>query len=189
MSQQSRVLLVYTSREGHTRRIMERIAARLQTRGVTGELFNAEQQQTAPALTEFGCVVIAGPIHYGHYHPQLAKFVQQHLQALEQRPSIFVSINLTARKPNKNTAETSPYVSKFLTKVNWQPSEVEVFAGALKYDQLRPFDRFMIRFIMWMTKGPTDVNQHYDFTPWDEVDQFADKLVGKYSLSPEPGKE
>ena len=31
----------------------------------------------------------------------------------------------------------------------------------------------MIRFIMWMSKGPTDITQTYEFTDWQKVDDFS----------------
>jgi menaquinone-dependent protoporphyrinogen oxidase len=34
-------------------------------------------------------------------------------------------------------------------------------------------DRTMIRFIMWMTKGPTDPNTNVEFTDWDQVAKFG----------------
>jgi menaquinone-dependent protoporphyrinogen oxidase len=36
----------------------------------------------------------------------------------------------------------------------------------------------MIRFIMWMTKGPTDPRSVTDFTDWNQVDAFARRLGG-----------
>jgi menaquinone-dependent protoporphyrinogen oxidase len=35
----------------------------------------------------------------------------------------------------------------------------------------------MIRFIMWMTKGPTDTSATFEFTDWNKVDDFAAQLV------------
>jgi menaquinone-dependent protoporphyrinogen oxidase len=35
----------------------------------------------------------------------------------------------------------------------------------------------MIRMIMYMTKGPTDTSQTYEFTDWVKVDEFADTLA------------
>ena len=34
----------------------------------------------------------------------------------------------------------------------------------------------MIRLIMWITKGPTDTNNVYEFTNWDDVDSFAKEI-------------
>lgn len=41
------------------------------------------------------------------------------------------------------------------------------------YPRYRPFDRFMIRLIMWMTKGPTDPATVVDYTDWKEVEAFG----------------
>ena len=35
----------------------------------------------------------------------------------------------------------------------------------------------MIRFIMWMTNGPTDPESIVDFTDWDQVDAFGDRIA------------
>jgi menaquinone-dependent protoporphyrinogen oxidase len=35
----------------------------------------------------------------------------------------------------------------------------------------------MIRFIMWMTKGPTDPSTVVEFTDWDRVDAFGERLA------------
>ena len=34
----------------------------------------------------------------------------------------------------------------------------------------------MIRFIMWMTKGPTAADTNVDFTDWDEVAAFGREI-------------
>ena len=39
--------------------------------------------------------------------------------------------------------------------------------------------KHMIRFIMWMTKGPTDLNGTFEFTDWDDVDAFARRVADR----------
>jgi menaquinone-dependent protoporphyrinogen oxidase len=36
----------------------------------------------------------------------------------------------------------------------------------------------MIRFIMWMTKGPTDPNTITEFTDWNKVEEFGQMVAG-----------
>ncbi len=48
-----------------------------------------------------------------------------------------------------------------------------MFAGKLDYPKYGPFDRFMIRFIMWITKGPTDPTTVVEFTDWQQVEAFG----------------
>jgi menaquinone-dependent protoporphyrinogen oxidase len=62
---------------------------------------------------------------------------------------------------------------KFLKKIAWRPKKLAVFAGKLDYPRYGPFDRFMIRFIMLMTKGPTDPGTVVEFTDWQQVEAFG----------------
>ena len=90
---------------------------------------------------------------------------------------VFFSVNVVARKPEKNTPETNPYVKKFLLKTSWKPRSLEVFAGKIDYPKYNFVDKHMIRFIMWMTKGPTNTNNTYEFTDWVMIDSFAKKVI------------
>ena len=36
----------------------------------------------------------------------------------------------------------------------------------------------MIRLIMWITKGPTDLSKSFEFTDWDDVASFCDDIAG-----------
>jgi menaquinone-dependent protoporphyrinogen oxidase len=53
---------------------------------------------------------------------------------------------------------------------------VEVFAGKLDYKKYPFFDRIMIQFIMWMTKGPTNTDAEIEYTDWDRVTEFGNRL-------------
>jgi menaquinone-dependent protoporphyrinogen oxidase len=97
---------------------------------------------------------------------------------LAAKPSAFFSVNIVARKPNKNTPETNPYLKKFLKKISWQPPLLGVFAGKLNYPIYGPLDRLMIRFIMLITKGPTDPKTVVEFTDWANVEVFAHAVCG-----------
>jgi menaquinone-dependent protoporphyrinogen oxidase len=53
-----------------------------------------------------------------------------------------------------------------------------VFAGKLDYPIYTFLDRQVIRFIMWMTKGPTDPQAVVEFTDWKKVDDFGRAIAG-----------
>jgi menaquinone-dependent protoporphyrinogen oxidase len=98
---------------------------------------------------------------------------------LESKKNAFFSVNIVARKPNKNTPQTNPYLLKFLKHISWKPENLAVFGGKLDYQRYGLFDRYMIRFIMWMTKGDTDLNSVIEYTNWDEVEKFAHLMSNK----------
>jgi hypothetical protein len=72
------------------------------------------------------------------------------------RPAAFFTVNLVARKPNRNTPDTNPYLKKFLQHPAGSRRLVAVFAGKLNYARYGFLDTQMIRLIMWLTKGPTE---------------------------------
>jgi menaquinone-dependent protoporphyrinogen oxidase len=83
---------------------------------------------------------------------------------------------VVARKSEKNSPNTNPYMKKFLKTTSWQPNKLGVFAGKVDYPNYKFFDKYIIRMIMWITKGPTDISQSYEFTDWKVVENFAKTL-------------
>lgn len=77
------------------------------------------------------------------------------------------------RAASQNTPQTNVYTRKFLQRIQWQPTQSAVFAGALLYPRYGWFDRMMIRLIMKITGGETDTSKEVEYTDWDKVAAFA----------------
>lgn len=169
-----KVLLLHSSREGQTIKILNHIAVTLGS-DVQCDLVDLHQPLTV-SLSEYDRVVIGASIRYGHLNKKLYQFIEQHQVALETAKAAFFIVNLTARKEGKDTPETSVYFKKFLLKSPWVPAIQDTFAGALFYPRYNFFDRFMIQLIMRMTGGETDPTKEVEYTNWQRVDQFVEKL-------------
>ena len=169
------ILLIYSTTDGHTRGICERL------RDIAAEHHDvslvAMAEQPEIDVSPFDKLVIGASIRYGKHQKEVFDFIARNKEALESKPSAFFSVNVVARKPEKNTPETNPYLQKFLGKIAWQPENLAVFAGKIDYPKYGFVDRTMIRFIMWMTKGPTDPTLTVEFTDWDKVDEFGRRIV------------
>ena len=83
---------------------------------------------------------------------------------------------MVARKLEKNSPNTNPYIKKFLKISKWIPKKIAVFAGKVDYPNYGFFDKYIIQLIMFITKGPTDTSKSYEFTDWSKVDDFAKEL-------------
>ncbi len=165
------MLILYSSRDGQTRKISQFIAAVLEDAAVC-DVVDLSQASDCP-LQQYDRVIIGAAIRYGHYAADLHDFIRRRLDWLNARPSAFFSVNLTARKPDKRTPETNVYTRKFLAATPWRPDRCAVFAGALRYPQYRWFDRIMIQLIMRMTGGETDSSKDVEYTDWGQVTAFA----------------
>ena len=168
----AKVLIFYSTTDGHTIEICKRLTSVIEQGGDSVEIADLA---SGPSLDgrEFDKIVIGASIRYGKHQKTVYEFIRNHKETLERYPNALFSVNVVARKPEKNTPETNPYLQKFLKQIDWEPQNLGVFAGRIAYPELGPFDRTMIRFILWMGKGPTDPTGTYEFTDWDKVDEFG----------------
>ena len=171
----ARVIMVYSTTDGHTLKICERLREVIEQHGhevTISELKPGGDVDLGPCDR----IVIGASIRYGKHRPEVAEFIEQNLDSLRSKSGAFFSVNAVARKPEKRDPDTNPYVRKFLQSISWQPAVIGVFGGKIDYPKYGFVDKTMIRFIMWMTKGPTDPNAVVEFTDWDAVDALGHKI-------------
>jgi menaquinone-dependent protoporphyrinogen oxidase len=169
------VLLLCSSTDGQTRKICDRLRRIMQDAGDAVTLAMIEDaSQLSPA--DFQMAVIGARIRYGKTDARVIAYANRHAALLNAMPSAYFSVNVVARKPEKNRPDTNPYVQAFLRRVAWRPRLLDVFAGKLDYPRYGALDRMVIRFIMWLTGGPTERNAVVEFTDWQRVDAFGQAL-------------
>ena len=166
-------LIIYSSTDGHTKTICERLTNFLKDEDV--KIVSLDDVNELE-LSSFNKIIIGASIRYGKHSNKLYKFVGLNKDILNQRQSVFFSVNVVARKSEKNTPETNPYIKKFLKVSKWQPKKLGVFAGKVDYPSYNIFDKYIIKLIMFITGGPTDTSQSYEFTDWSKVEDFANEL-------------
>lgn len=171
----ARILFIYSTVDGHTLEICERLRQVVTRAGHQASM----QELTADSeidLESFDHIVIGASVRYGKHRPDVTRFIEENVDKLRTTPSAFFSVNAVARKPDKREVRSNPYVKKFLNTITWKPSLVAIFGGKIDYPTYRFWDKTMIRFIMWMTNGPTDPNATFDFTDWEEVEKFGEAI-------------
>lgn len=171
----AKVFLVYSTTDGHTLEICERLQQVMEELGHQVTLTSIDD---APGIDmePFDKIVLGASIRYGKHAKKVYEFIERNQRLLARKPNAFFSVNVVARKPEKNRPETNPYLQKFLRQIAWRPDQLAVFAGKIDYPRYRFWDRQMIRMIMWITKGPTDSDAVVDFTDWDRVSAFGRTL-------------
>ena len=167
-------LIIYSSTDGHTKTICKRIINFLKD-GNIARLVSLNEAKNLD-LSGFYKIIIGASIRYGKHSEDLYKFIELNKNILDEKESIFFSVNVVARKPEKNTPYNNPYIKKFLKISKWKPNKIGVFAGRVDYPSYRLFDKYIIKFIMFITNGPTDTSKSYEFTDWLKVEEFAKEL-------------
>lgn len=165
------ILILYSTTDGHTLTICRRLRQVIESRGHDATLVPIGED--AVDVGRFDKVVIGARIRYGKHSPLVYEFIRRHRAVLESRPNAFFTVNVVARKPEKNSPETNPYMRQFLGRTPWRPRKLAVFAGKIDYRRYGFVDRMIIRLIMWITKGPTDPDAVVEFTDWNQVEAFG----------------
>jgi len=167
-------LIIYSTTDGQTLEICKKIFSKLNV-SESSNIIHISKAEGLD-LNQFDKIIIGASIRYGKHKPELYEFIKKNVACLEAKENAFFSVNVVARKPEKNTPETNPYMQKFLELSPWSPKKLAVFAGKIDYPKYKFIDKHMIKLIMWITKGPTDVKNTYEFTDWNGVDEFSKQL-------------
>ena len=172
------VAIVYASTHGHTGKIVSRIAEAMRAEGLDVEL--AEPGQEAERLVAHrDAVLVAGSVHRGSHQPELVDFVRRHRHLLQERPSAFVSVSLTAAddEDEELKAETRRMVDEFVEDTGWTPDRTAAVAGAFQFSKYSPFERLVMRLIARRHETEIDPWEDLELTDWKAVEQFTRQFV------------
>jgi len=148
-----RIGVFFATREGHTQRIAERIAADLRTLGFDVDLLPVRHPLTF-SLSNYSAAVLAASVHAGSHEKEMVQFVKEHRSELEGIPTAFLSVTLSeagAEMRDKTPIEHAQFVldvdrllGKFFKETHWHPTLAKPVAGALLYTHYN----FLVRLIM-----------------------------------------
>ena len=170
-----KVAIFYSSVDGQTKKISEFIKKHSRDECIV-DVYSIDLCPKVE-LSQYHFIIVGASIRYGNYRKNLFGFINSNLEILIRKKSAFFCVNIVARKSDKNSPSTNPYIKKFLRTSCWSPMLLDVFAGKLDYPNYSFLNKNVIRFIMYITKGPTDVSKTYEFTDWYKVRLFSQKIL------------
>ena len=172
-----RILIVYGSLEGQTKKIADRIAVILEDKGHEVTALPDSQAPADPVLEQFDAAIVGGPIHMGKFPKPVQQFVATHRDWLNKVPGAFftVCMAINSKRP-ESTEQAIRYGNDFLTQSGWRPRLRATFAGAVKYTQYDFITRFIMKMISKREGGSTDTTHDHEYTDWDSVAHFAEEF-------------
>ncbi len=107
-------LIIFSSTDGHTRKIADFIKSSSKKKDKIKII--SIDEVSSESLSNYKNLILGASIRYGNHNKKVYSFVMQNRSFLKNINSAFFSVNVVARKPDKNTPETNPYIKKFLKK-------------------------------------------------------------------------
>jgi len=172
---EGKIGIIYSTVDGQTKKICDYIVDLLDQKQIKAQLYSIDEFNAN--INDFNILIIGASIRYGKHNEKITKFILDHRDSLDKIKTGFFSVNLVARKPDKNLPDTNPYLIKFIEQIKWKPDVLDVFAGKLDYKAYPFFDRIMIKLIMKITKGPTKTDKPIEYTDWKRVEEFSSKIL------------
>jgi menaquinone-dependent protoporphyrinogen oxidase len=182
-----RILIVYGTVEGQTRKIASFIANDLQSRGCHVDVFDSENMPKVN-LTAYDGIIAGAPVHISKFPRHFRKWIKQNAADISLVPCAFFSVCLgILQKDNpKVQNEENKIVKNFLREVAWSPDHWCIFPGALVYSQYGWIKRQIMKAISKQAGRDTDVNRDYEYTDWLEVKKFSSDFLNNYVLRASP---
>lgn len=173
----SRFLVLFASHFGQTRRIAERISARLRELRHEVELVDVRSDPRGlPPPQDYDAVVLGSRVEFGRHAAELRGYISAHADALSEMPTAFFSVSMAAARPSAG-ADPSGYMDALFGDLGWKPARAIAFAGALPYRKYGWFLRFVMKRISRSAGHTTDTSRDHEFTDWASVERFADQIA------------
>jgi menaquinone-dependent protoporphyrinogen oxidase len=171
-----RVLIVYGTTEGQTRKIAWRIAARARELGHEAQLHDSADLASKLQISAFAATIIAASVHQQAHQETVTGFAIAHRDLLNAKVTAFVSVSLSTALASDHV-EAQSYVDRFVAETGWRPTKVLLLAGALRYSGYDYFKQQIVKYIVMKGHGSEDTERDYEFTDWQELSKFVDSFL------------
>ena len=159
----------------------------VRARGQSADVIDAADLPERFSLDIYAAAILAASVHAGHHEKEMVAFVRQNKEALQQMPTVFLSVSLSEagvedqqalpEQRAKAAADVEGMIAAFLEETGWHPSTIQAVAGALLYTKYNFLVRLVMRRIAKASGGWTDTSQDHEYTNWTMLDRLAEELV------------
>jgi len=161
-----RVLVASASKHGSTTEIARAIGTALLLRMVDTDVRTVE---SVVSVEGYDGVVLGSGIYMGHWLEPAKRFIEQHSEALQQRPVWLFSSGPLGDPPKPMTDPTD--VADLIEATHAR--EHRIFAGSLDKSELGIAERAIVAAV----RAPEG-----DFRAWDEIDAWAGTIVAELAV-------
>jgi menaquinone-dependent protoporphyrinogen oxidase len=169
-----KILVAYGTTEGQTRKIAEFVAEHLREAGNDVQLHDSARLALGLKVGDADVVVVAASVHLKVHQESIANFVFAHEDQLRLKPSLFLSVSLSAAFDEGKT-DAKAYADQFVAEAGWEPTRTILVAGALRYSEYDYFKEQIIQHLVLKGREISVSTGDYEFTDWDDLSrQIAD---------------
>ena len=181
----ARILVVYGTTEGQTRKIALRIGQIARGHGYGAEVIDATLH---PSPDGFDAVIVAASVHQLRHQSSVIHFAAEHRHQLNELPTAFFSVSLSAALAEpQHQVEARECAAQLLADTRWHPETVKLVAGALRYSQYDFFERLLMQMIARQDGRDTDTSRDWEYTDWAQLQRDVEEFLARVEAPAEAG--
>ena len=173
-----RVLIVYGTTEGQTRKIAEFLAEESKAHGYLPTLYDAANMPPDIDPSHFDRVIVAASVNMDRHQADVRHFIQRVLPSLRTMRSAFLSVSLSAAGDAEDRYVAWEDMRRFLSDNEWRPAETEIVPGALRFTEHDFFKRWAMKRVATAKRVPRDTTCDYEYTDWEALGRFLKRFLG-----------
>ncbi|MFO0662907.1 MAG: flavodoxin domain-containing protein [Polyangiaceae bacterium] len=172
------LLVLYFSYLGHTRKVAERIGARLGRRGHNVLVLDVQHLSPIARIAGYDAIVMGAAVRSSAHAKEIARFIERHKALLHHVPTLFYSVGLSIASTSTDGPAVAGLAARDLfSKTGFTPTRTELVAGALSYTKYNFVLRFFMKRLATHLGLDTDTSKDWEYTDWDAVDAFTDAFI------------
>jgi len=179
----TRILVVYGTSEGQTRKVAVELSIALRRAGAEVDVHPASP--AAPGPAQYAGIVVAASLHAGKYQRPVRNWIREHATSLRGKPAVFISVCLAIRDPRPEAQRRLAHTMRsFVDASGWSPAYLKPVAGALAYTKYGWMTRWFMKRIAAKMGGDTDTSRDYEYTDWADLRAFAREFLVAINVKP-----
>ena len=171
-----KVLIIYGTTEGQTKKIAETASKQIAAAEHQVELIDSASLTTIPDPSNFDAVILAASVHQERHQDSIINLVLAQRDKLASVPTAFISVSLSAATQD-GLAAAQQYVERFTWVTKFEPTRVLLLAGALRYTEYDYFKIQIIKHVVTKNNGTFEATGNHEFTDWDALSKFVDEFL------------
>lgn len=183
----TRVLIVYGTTDGHTRKIAGAFADTLEQHGIAAHVLCADARSIAAGPEGYDAVVVAASLHARGYQRHVRIWITRHAAELNRVPGMFLSVCLGVLNPDPAVQRDVRDIPRLMLEASgWRPERINVVAGALPYTRYGWLKKRIMRHMARKAGGATDMTRDHEYTDWNELRRLAGEFVSALAPAATP---
>jgi menaquinone-dependent protoporphyrinogen oxidase len=176
-----KILVLYGTTEGQTRKICGFIAERLRSKGDLVTVTDAAAPTANVDLRDYEGAIVAASIHVGQYQRAVVRFVRDNHARLKQMPSAFVSVSLsTVDSDTEERKSLATITDNFKAYTGWTNAEIHHVAGAFRVGEYSFFQSWAMKLVAWEKSLKLEPGKDLELTDWHALATTVDGLHTRF---------